>query len=274
VVSGSKFNRTLDEIYQETDEAVRKQLSKTENVSEHLIQKLNATKSDKAKLFNGQKVTMDRDVTYYWTDPYGEVKYFNQDATTQLYNNEFYKKALGYDPVNQKLANRWAGKMDQTNIEDVLHHAESYGDDLKNMLDPSRHKQALIDPVKVGDTVTYKGKEWFHKGEEFLEQAKNISDYTERQLMQSQGVSSIMEGLRQEMKQFDNFVNLRDIARREFNGASRIPANLREAVECCRKITKMESPDALLRVERELALLGFTRDSFADAMGQAIKDIG
>jgi hypothetical protein len=36
----------------------------------------------------------------------------------------------------------------------------------------------------------------------------------------------------------------------------------------------MESADALLQIERELSLLGFTRDSFAEAMGQAIKDIG
>ena len=270
----SKFNTTLETIYEETDSAVKKKLSQGTGIPEHMIEKLNATTSDKMKLIKGQKVTMDRDVTYFWKDANGDIHYFSQKNTTELYNKEFYQKSLGYKASDSKFANRWAGKMDQTNIEDVLHHAESYGKDLDNMLKPELHKQALLDPTKVGDTVTYKGKEWFGKGEALLENAKSITDLTERQLMQSQGVSSIMEGIRQEVKQFDNFVNPRNIARLQANGASRIPDNLRAAVECCRRINKMESADALLQIERELSLLGFTRDSFAEAMGQAIKDIG
>ena len=270
----SKFNTTLETIYEETDSAVKKKLSQGTGIPEHMIEKLNATTSDKMKLIKGQKVTMDRDVTYFWKDANGDIHYFSQKNTTELYNKEFYQKSLGYKASDSKFANRWAGKMDQTNIEDVLHHAESYGKDLDNMLKPELHKQALLDPTKVGDTVTYKGKEWFGKGEALLENAKGITDLTERQLMQSQGVSSIMEGIRQEVKQFDNFVNPRNIARLQANGASRIPDNLRAAVECCRRINKMESADALLQIERELSLLGFTRDSFAEAMGQAIKDIG
>ena len=270
----SKFNTTLETIYEETDAAVKKKLANRLGIPEHMVEKLNATTSDKMKLVKGQKVTMDRDVTYFWKDADGDIHYFNQKSTTDLYNKEFYEKSLGYKPADSKFANRWAGKMDQTNIEDVLTHAESYGDDLKNMLDPKMHNRALLDPTKVGDTVTYKGKEWFGKGEALLNEAKNITDLTERQLMQSQGVSSIMEGLRQEVKQFDNFVNPRNIARLQANGASRIPDKLRTAVECCRRISKMESADALLQIERELSLLGFTRDSFAEAMGQAIKDIG
>lgn len=270
----SKFNTTLETIYEETDAAVKKKLSQGTGVPEHLIEKLNATTSDKMKLIKGQKVTMDRDVTYFWKDAKGDVHYFSQKNTTELYNKEFYQKSLGYKASDSKFANRWAGKMDQTNIEDVLTHAESYGKDLDNMLNPKLHKQALLDPTKVGDTVTYKGKEWFGKGEALLNNAKNISDITERQLMQSQGISSIMEGIRQEVKQFDNFVNPRNMARMQINGASHIPDKLRTAVECCRRINKMESADALLQIERELSLLGFTRDSFAEAMGQAIKDIG
>ena len=36
----------------------------------------------------------------------------------------------------------------------------------------------------------------------------------------------------------------------------------------------MNSPKALVQVQRELEALGYTLDSFAEAMGQAIKDIG
>ena len=92
--------------------------------------------------------------------------------------------------------------------------------------------------------------------------------------MQSQGVSSIMEGIRQEVKQFDNFVNPRNIARFDVNGMNKIPKKLRIAVDRARRITDMDSPKALVQVQRELEALGYTLDSFAEAMGQAIKDIG
>ena len=272
----SKFNTTLQNIYEQTDDAVMKKLRNRLGLPpQYKIEVLNATSSSKEALIKGQKLTMDRDITYFWKDEFGEVHYFNQKSTTDLYNKEFYEKALGHKAPDSKIANRFAGKMDQTNIEDVLRHPESYGDDLGRMLssDPKTQARRLLDPEQVSDAVTYKGKEWFGKGEALLENAKGITDLTERQLMQSQGVSSIMEGLRQEVKQFKNFVNPRDIARMEFNGASRIPEKLRAAVICCSKID-IESPAALVRIQRELSALGYTFNSFAEAMGQAIKDIG
>lgn len=270
----SKFNTTLQNIYEETDNAVKRKLSQATGVPEHLIKTTNATTSDAALLIQGKKVTMDRDITYYWVDGQGNPHYFSQKNTTALYNKEFYEKSLGYRPNADGAASRWAGKMDQTNIEDVLGHKESYGLDLDNMLDPKNHGKALLDPDKVSDAVTYKGKEWFRKGEAMMEQAKNITDLTERQLMESQAVSSLMEGIRQEVKQFDNFVHPRNLARFDVNGMSKVSPNLRKAVECARKITDMKLPEALVKVQRELAALGYTLDSFAEAMGQAIKDIG
>ena len=83
-----------------------------------------------------------------------------------------------------------------------------------------------------------------------------------------------MEGIRQEIKQFDNFVDPRNLSRFDVNGANKIPLTLRVAVDRAREITEMKSADALVRVQRELATLGYTLDSFAEAMGQAIKDIG
>ena len=270
----SKFNTTLQTIYENTDEVVMDKLSKGTGIPRHKIQKLNATTSEQMKLIQGKKVTMDRDVTYYWADDDGVKHYFSQKNTQAIYNNEFYEQTLGYRAKVDGAPGRFAQAMDQTNIEDVLNHPESYGVDLDNMLDPKLHKSALLNPDKVADTVTYKGKEWFRRGEAFLENSKNITDLTERQLMQSQGVSSIMEGLRQEVKQFDNFVNPRNIARFDVNGMNKIPKKLRIAVDRARKITDMNSPKALVQIERELAALGYTLDSFAEAMGQAIKDIG
>lgn len=269
----SKFNTTLQNIYEQTDDAVKRKLSQSTGVPEHLIKTTNATSSAKEALIKGKKLTMDRDITYYWTDENNIDHYFSQKNTTALYNNEFHEKALGFRSKVDGGAGRFAGKMDQMNIQDVLGHKESYGFDLDNMLNSKNHPKALLNPDKVGDAVTYKGKEWFSRGEALLENAKSITDLTERQLMQSQGVSSLMEGLRQEVKQFKNFVNPRDIARMEFNGASRIPEKLRAAVICCSKID-IESPAALVRIQRELSALGYTFNSFAEAMGQAIKDIG
>ena len=270
----SKFNTTLEKIYEATDDAVMDKLSKGTGVPRHKIKKLNATTSEKMKLIKGEKVTMDRDVTYYWTDENGVDHYFSQKNTTALYNNEFHEKALGYRSKVEGGAGRFAQAMDQTNIEDVMNHPESYGWDLDNMLKPELHKQALLNPDKVADTVTYKGKEWLQKGNMLLERAKGVTDLTERQLMQSNGVSSIMEGLRQEVKQFDNFVNPRNLARRDINGMSKIPEKLRIAVDKARKVTDMDSSKALVQVKRELEALGYTLESFAEAMGQAIRDIG
>ena len=270
----SKFNTTLEKIYEATDDAVMDKLSKGTGVPRHKIKKLNATTSEQMKLIKGEKVTMDRDVTYYWTDDNGIDHYFSQKNTTALYNNEFYEKSLGYRAKVDGAPGRFAQAMDQTNIEDVLNHPESYGVDLDNMLKPELHKNPLLHPDKVADTVTYKGKEWFRRGETMMEQAKNVTDLTERQLMESNAVSSMMEGLRQEVKQFDNFVNPRNIARFDVNGVNKIPKKLRIAVDKARKITDMDSSKALVKIKRELEALGYTLDSFAEAMGQAIKDIG
>ena len=270
----SKFNTTLQTIYENTDDVVMDKLSKGTGVPRHKIKKLNATTSEQMQLIKGKKVTMDRDVTYYWTDDNGVDHYFSQKNTQAIYNNEFYEQTLGYRSKVDGAPGRFAQSMDQTNIEDVLNHPESYGVDLDNMLKPELHKQALLHPDKVADTVTYKGKEWFRRGEELMNKSKNIADLTERQLMESNAVSSMMEGLRQEVKQFDNFVNPRNIARFDVNGVNKIPKKLRIAVDKARKITDMDSPKALVQIKRELEALGYTLDSFAEAMGQAIKDIG
>lgn len=142
------------------------------------------------------------------------------------------------------------------------------------MLDKKLHNAALDNPDKVAVTVSEKGKEWFQRGDELLEKAVDIADPAERQLIIADAISQKMEGYRQLTKQFDNCVNPRDVARRSGAEPSKITDRLRVAVEMCRQQLKNDSSLSLTDLENSLSALGFAPDSFADALGDAIRQIG
>jgi hypothetical protein len=142
------------------------------------------------------------------------------------------------------------------------------------MLDKKLHTVALDNPDKVAATVSEKGKEWFQRGDELMAEAAEISDIPERQLKLAKAIGNKMEGHRQLVKQFDNCINPRDVARRSGAEASKIPERLRVAVEMCRQMLRNDSNITLTDLENSLQALGFTPDSIADSLGHVIRQIG
>ena len=107
-----------------------------------------------------------------------------------------------------------------------------------------------------------------------MEKAVGIVDPAERQFMCADVISQKMEGYRQLTKQFDNCANPRDVARRSGTEPSKITERLRVSVEMCRQQLGKDSPFSLTGLENSLGALGFTPESFADALGDAISQIG
>lgn len=288
-----EFNKTLETIYDETDDVVERELSK--RTGKKVVHN-NASSSSKADLKNGKKVTYDRDTTYGYLDEDGTfhaLKEPSQEEITNLYNEKFHEKATGikktdttklgelaeegvdinkYQKMEKNLSDKYAGKMDQTNVQDVLNHPESYGEDLQRALDSKLHKEDFVNPNKVGDAVTYKGKERFARGEALLKEAELLTDPVEKLAKQSDAIGEMLEGCRQQVKVFDNFVDSRDIARIDINGVSKISDNLRAAIEVMR--TAEKGTTTLGQIDTALAALGYTRDTVAEEMGNVVRAIG
>lgn len=238
------------------------------------IQIMNASSSSQEMMKRGKKITIDRDWTAFYINSKGEYVYFDQRLTEQVYNDSFFEASTGFKSKDADFSNRYGIKTDQTVIEDILGHAESYGTDLKNMLDKTRFDVALDNPDKVALTVANKGKEWFERATRLFDKAETISDVADRQLMLAEAISQRMEGYRQLIKQFDNCINPRDVARRSSAEASQIPERLRVSIEMARRQFEIRSPFALTDIENSLESLGFTPEGFADALGAAVRQIG
>jgi hypothetical protein len=195
--------------------------------------------------------------------------------TTQIYNHQIADSSLGFRSKTAELSNKFAKAMDQTNIEDVLNHPESYGKDIDILLDSKKMHVQLSDPRKVADAVTYKGKEWFRQGDELLKEAGKAADEAERLMLRSEAVSKYMEGLRQGMKQFKNYIDPRDIARVGVNGGSKISSKLRVAIKECEKLFEHGSRQcSLADVDNVLSHMGYTRDSLLEELGETLFNIG
>lgn len=268
------FNETLATFYHRADTLAIDRLSSMTGIPPGKIQILNASSSSQALMKRGRKVTIDRDWTAFYINSKGEYTYFDQHITEQVYNDSFFEASKGFKSKDADFSSRYGKKTDQTVIEDVLGHAESYGTDLKKMLDKTRFDAALDNPDKVALTVANKGKEWFERATELLDNAVDIADVADRQLMLAEAISQRMEGYRQLIKQFDNCVNPRDVARRSGAEASKIPERLRVSIEMSRRQFEKNSPFLLTDIENSLESLGFTPEGLADAVGDAVRQIG
>jgi|LSQX01.1.fsa_nt_gb hypothetical protein len=268
------FNETLGVFYNRADTLAKEKLASITGIPTAKIQILNASSSSQSLMQRGRKTTIDRDWTAYYVNSKGEHVFFDQGMTEQIYNDSFFEASKGFKNKDAGFSGRYGQKTDQTVIEDVLGHAESYGTDLKKMLDKTYHGMALDNPDKVATTVANKGKEWFERGHALLEKAVNIADPSNRQRMLADAVGQKMEGYRQLTKQFDHCINPRDVARRGGAQASKIPERLRVSVEMCRRQLDIDSPVSLTDLESSLESLGFTPEGLADAVGDAVRQIG
>jgi hypothetical protein len=268
------FNETLASFYSKADTLAKSELSAATGVPVNQIKIVNASASSQPMLRSGKRTTMDRDWTAYYVDSKGQTVYFDQITTEQIYNKSFYKAATGAESADLKIANRFAKKTDQTVIQDILGHKESYATDLPNVLDTGLHGTALNNPKKLASSVVYKGKERFAECDRLLKLADSITDLADRELARAHALGERMEGYRQLVKQFDNFIRPRDVARRVGAEISKISEKTHVAVELCRKQLATNSTMSISDLENGLRSLGFTAESFADALGDAVIQIG
>lgn len=268
------FNETLAGFYTRADRIARDKLASITGIPASKIQVLNASSSSQALMRQGKKITIDRDWTGYHVNSKGEQIFYHQALTEQIYNDSIYEATFGVKSPDAAIANRFAQRLDQAVIEDVLGHRESYGVDLGKMLDRNLHKTALSNPEKVASTVSEKGREWFRQASDRLSRADAVTNFAERQLLQAEALSLDIEGCRQLVKQYDNCVNPRDIARRIGTNPSKIAPELRTSIECCRRLLANENPISVTDLERSLQSLGFTKESLADALGDAVRAVG
>ena len=268
------FNGHLNEIYKSTDIQVGKELS------QQLGGKKVRTKSISSKqptdLKEGRTVTMDRDTTYEYLDTDGVWKTIDDktfgDGTEkmveQTYNRHFHELATGIKPkteagvdlkpLEQKLADKYGKKMDQTIVQNELTHRESYGRDVNMMMNKNRHGERMQDARQVGKAVENKGTERFDDARKMLNEADSMTDPNAKLNKQADAIGEIREGCRQEVKIMDQFTDSMDIARAGENGGSRISDKLRDAIEIMRMCSEGTLP--VDQAEANLRLIGY--DSF------------
>ena len=273
-------NNHLDSIYTATNNRVQQRLSALKpGMKPNDVKIFGATSSDKAKLLSGKSITFDRDVTYYYIDKAtGKMEYFPQGITEKIYAEEFYQVArLGTSGGQSAIfksttqaAHEFAKKMDQTVVEDVLHHAESYGIDLPKMLDKALKSQKLTNPEKVAEAVLYKGQERFYIAEKLMKAAKEAGE--DALDLQASAISELIEGCRQQVKVFD-LLDARDIARLGANGASKIPDVLRGGIAIMRKLAVKGSTD-VKTAQTALSALGLTFEEVTKEMYRTVLAIG
>ena len=276
-----ELNGTLKSIYEITDAKSIAELSK--KYPGRKIQVMNATSSKADMLASGKTITMDRDITYYFVDENNVTHYLPHEEVVEVYNRNFYETTRRFTSKSNVIADssassaevygRYAKGKDQTVIQDVLHDSESFGVDWEKLADKSRHGEALTNPTKVGDAMTFKGYDRFQSAEKMLQEAETITNEAERLLVQSEAVNEYMEGLRQMAKEFNNFVKPYDIARYKVNGTSMIPQHMREAVEMVEEMFKAGSTVSIDQIQRAFRSMNYSFYQFADDMGACMKRI-
>ena len=276
-----ELNGTLKSIYEITDAKSIAELSK--KYPGRKIRVMNATSSKADMLASGKTITMDRDITYYFVDEKNVTHYLPHEEVVEVYNRNFYETTRRFTSKSNVIADssassaevygRYAKGKDQTVIQDVLHDNESFGVDWEKLADKSRHGEALTNPTKVGDAMTFKGYDRFQSAEKLLQEAETITNEAERLLVQSKAVNEYMEGLRQMAKEFNNFVKPYDIARYKVNGTSMIPQHMREAVEMVEDMFKAGSTVSIDQIQRAFRSMNYSFYQFADDMGACMKRI-
>ncbi len=276
-----ELNGTLKSIYEITDKKSFAELSRKYPGRE--IKVFNASSSKAEQLASGKTITMDRDITYYFVDENNVVHYLPQEEVMEIYNRNFYETTRNFVSKNKVVAesstsasdvyNKYAKAKDQRVLQDVLNDPESFGTDWEKMADKSRHGEALTNPTKVGDAMTFKGHDRFSSAERLLQQAEQTADDAERLLLQGEAVDEYMEGLRQMAKEFNNFVKPYDIARYKVNGTSMIPQHMREAVEMVEEMFKAGSTVSIDQIQRAFRSMNYSFYQFADDIGACMKRI-
>ena len=284
------FNKHLSELYYQTDSRVMTELYKL--VKGRQLRKKNISSKARTDLKEGKTITMDRDTTYQYYDEVKRQWVTIDDKTfgpgtekmiAQTYNRHFYEQATGIKPkteagvdlkpLEQRLADKYSKKMDQTIIQNELTNPDSYGKSVGQMMDKKRHAERLQDAWQVGRAVENKGTERFNDARKMLAEAEKMTEPDAKLNLQADAVGELKEGCRQQTKIFDQFTDSMDIARADENGGSKISDKLRKGIEYLRDFH--EGRRDLAQTEDSLNSIGYdSLDAVAHDNGVTIITIG
>ena len=282
----AQFNNGMLDIYRAVDMRVIQDIADRFGIPPESVKIMRTSSSNTMDLISGKTTTFDRDVTYYFIRD-GKVHYVEQAFTEQCYAFRFREvataKATGNGGWKIKFSElspddlaKWDKahgadvrfKYDQTPIEDVLFHDESYGIDKDAMVNPDLHGEALKNPAKVRQAVMHKGMSRFKVAERMWNAAESLPK-AERLSLQSKAVFEVNEGCRQMVKVFD-ILHHRDSQRHYI---TMIPEKMREAIKLLRDLPPAGKA-SVSEVSAGLDKLGLDFNSVVRAVGDLVEIVG
>lgn len=267
-----RFNNEMKSIYEETDRTTMQALEDfaihRDWLGDGKIMKYNASKSSSLAKDLGEKITYDRDCTYYILYPNGQTLNIPQPIAQHVYEREFYIASTGTHgtPVDWRI---FAKRMDQTIVEDTVGklHPESYrADNLKVLLNDKMLSDPLPEPEIVAKAATFKCTEWWEAGERLLRMGTEQADID--------GLSFMREGLRQCKKQFENYIVPRNAARSGFIGGNKIPQSMHAAMAIIGDLDVNSGSVKIMQAIEALKMIGYEPKALFNDLGRMFIEIG
>ena len=207
----ANFNHNIQKIYDEVDPLTIKKLAKMLNVDPEDIQAWKGASSNAGgDLYLGKKIGADRDVTFQvkkdgqWVD-------IEECLQEQAYAEAFTEYHYGFVPDDLQEAIKTLRKFDQAVVNGET-GLESFGKDLKNIIDKSMQTNKLIDPERVARTVKHKCEFWLGQGKSCTAQAEQLFKagmIEEAKHVMGYGEELVKEGVRMNVKEFKRILDPR-----------------------------------------------------------------
>ena len=272
----AEYFKQLDEAYQNTNRKVRQDLADALNkkhgtkLTADDIEVFNATSSSKADLLAGKRVTYDQDITWQ-VKGHSDIQ-IEQGMAQKIQNRRWYEECNGKMPPDDAIAERFAKKTDQSVVQAAS--PENYGsiDDLNRVL--KDHNLPLLNPDRVGKTVTFKSTEWFNRCDDLMKVAQLEPDQILRERLMADAMYYRQEGVRQMVKQF-KYVDARNLAAMCRGADSQLSKQMHLSIKLCSKMFETgPTCISLTTLEKMLAKNGLSLEMLAKATGDAMRNIG
>lgn len=209
----ANFNHNIQKIYDEVDPMTIDILAGRLKVDPKNVRAWKGASSNAGgDLYLGKKIGADRDVTYQvWNEETKAWVDIEETMMEEAYAEAFNKYHYGFMPEDMQEAIKTLRKFDQAvvNGEKGL---ESFGKDLKNIIDKGMQTNKLIDPERVAKTVKYKCDFWIKQGKSCKEQAEqlfNAGMIDEAKHVMGYGEELVKEGVRMNVKEFKRILDPR-----------------------------------------------------------------
>lgn len=206
------FNSEIKKIYSEVDPLTIKKLAKELNVPESDIRVWDGASANSGKdLYLGKKIGADRDVTFQVKGSNGEWGDIREDIMERCYAEAFTEYHYGFLPADRQQAIKTLRKFDQAVVNGET-GLESFGKDLKNIIDKSMQTNKLVDADRVANTVKYKCEYWLNQGKACREQAEQLyrmGMIDEARHVMGYGEELVKEGVRMNVKEFKRILDPR-----------------------------------------------------------------